>query len=80
MAVGVTSDELARRVEKTIRACRERVTGVGREQYEQADGSQRFELMTPLEVVRWAREEAQDLNVYATMLDVRLQQIEEALS
>lgn len=74
----MTSDELAARVEVFILACRGRVLGSGRDQYEMG-GVQRFESMTPLELVGWAREEAQDLAVYATMVDVRLQALEEKL-
>ena len=74
----MTSDELARRVEETIRACRERVLGVGHDQY--ADGDrQAFERMSPLKLIEMAREEVQDLTVYAVMTDIQLQKIEEML-
>lgn len=77
-AEAVTSEELAARVEEFIRAAQARVLGSGREQYE-SDGTQRFESMTAGELIAWAREEAQDLAVYATMADLRLQEMESRL-
>lgn len=74
----MTSDELAARIGAFVAACQSRVRGSGREQYE-SNGVQRFESMTPLELVQWAREEAQDLSNYAVMADIRLQVLEEKL-
>ena len=74
----MTSAELAERVEGFIRACKSRVMGTGNDQYSTAEG-QAFERMSPLELVRMAREEAQDGAVYMAMLDVQLAKLEEAL-
>jgi len=75
----VTSDQLAARVDAFARACWGRVRDKGNlADYDSGD-TQRFEKMTPLELVVWAREEAQDLSNYAAMLDIQLQRIEERL-
>lgn len=74
----MTSEELADEVGHFIRQCRGRILGIGAEQYEEG-GRQKFETMPLVELVVYAREEAQDLAVYAAMLDIRLKQLEEAL-
>ena len=74
----MTSEELADEVGQFIQACRGRILGVGAEQYEQEDG-QKFETMPLLELIQYAREEAQDLAVYAAMIDIRLSRFEDAL-
>ncbi|MEU8780034.1 hypothetical protein [Streptomyces sp. NPDC048637] len=74
----MTSDELADEVGHFIRQCRGRILGIGAEQYEEG-GRQKFETMPLVELVVYAREEAQDLAVYAAMLDIRLKRLEEAL-
>jgi len=75
----MTSEELADEVGHFIRACRSRILGVGAEQYDEGNGQQKFETMPLVELVVYAREEAQDLAVYAAMLDIRLKRLEEAL-
>jgi hypothetical protein len=75
----VTSEELADEVGHFIRQCRGRILGIGAEQYDQGDGQQKFEGMPLVELVVYAREEAQDLAVYAAMLDIRLKRLEDAL-
>jgi hypothetical protein len=52
--------------------------GVGADQYSEGD-RQRFETMPLGDLIQYAREEAQDLAVYATMLDIRLQRLASAL-
>jgi hypothetical protein len=74
----MTSEELADEVSHFIRACRTRILGIGAEQYEESDG-QKFEKMPLGELVEYAREEAQDLAVYAAMLDIRLKRLEGTL-
>ncbi|MDL5204934.1 MULTISPECIES: hypothetical protein [unclassified Streptomyces] len=74
----MTSDELADEVGHFIRQCRGRILGIGAEQYEEPEG-QKFETMPLVELVTYAREEAQDLAVYAAMLDIRLKRLEDAL-
>lgn len=81
---GMTSQQLADYVQQFITAAQSRVTGVGHDQYGRSgpDGKPRqlFEDMTPGQILRMAREEAQDLAVYAAMLDIRLARIGEALN
>jgi hypothetical protein len=74
----MTSEELADEVSHFIGECRGRILGIGAEQYEEPDG-QKFEKMPLVELVVYAREEAQDLAVYAAMLDIRLKRLEDAL-
>lgn len=75
---GIPPAGLAAYVGEFIAAATARVNGPGAEQY--FDGAaQKFERMTPLELVEWAREEAQDLAVYAAMLDIRLARVRNAL-
>lgn len=81
---GLSADELSEGVLKFLAACIGRVQGPGREQYERPrDGHrgvyQAFEHMTPLELVQMAREEVQDLGVYAAMTDIRLARLQAAL-
>ncbi|MGW0920413.1 hypothetical protein ACWD3J_15510 [Streptomyces sp. NPDC002755] len=74
----MTSEELADEVGHFIRQCRGRILGIGAEQYEEAEG-QKFETMPLLDLIQYAREEAQDLAVYAAMIDIRLSRFEDAL-
>ncbi|MFF0481081.1 hypothetical protein [Streptomyces sp. NPDC004435] len=75
----MTSEELADEVGHFIRQCRGRILGIGADQYQEPDGRQKFETMPLVELVIYAREEAQDLAVYAAMLDIRLKKLEDAL-
>ncbi|MEQ4716121.1 hypothetical protein [Nonomuraea sp. B19D2] len=77
-AVGITSDQLAEAVEDAIRSAKRRVIGVGKEQYDQGD-TQHFEGMTLAQLLDWAGEEAQDLIVYAVMLDIRIKRVKRQL-
>lgn len=45
--------------------------GPGNEQYSYGD-TQQFEEMSPAEIIQMAREEVQDLVVYAVMADIQL--------
>ncbi|MEU3618821.1 hypothetical protein ABZ725_41840 [Streptomyces sp. NPDC006872] len=58
--------------------CTNRILTVGAEQYSDGD-TQKFETMPILGLVQYAREEAQDLAVYAAMLDIRLSRLEALL-
>lgn len=73
---GMTSADLAYGLGTFLNAAVARIAGTGREQYEKRDRNgkpfQAFEQMTPLELLQMAREEVQDLGVYAAMLDIRL--------
>jgi hypothetical protein len=72
----MSSVDLADGVHDFITECMKRIHGPGREQYEKRRDNggvfQAFEQMTPLEILQAAREEVQDLGVYAAMLDIRL--------
>lgn len=70
----MTSEDLANHVEAAIRRCRGRVTGIGNEQYSEGE-KQKFESMTPVELLEWALEEADDLIVYGVMTGIRINQI-----
>jgi hypothetical protein len=74
----VSPEELADEVGHFIRQCRGRILGIGAEQYSEAEG-QKFETMPLIELIQYAREEAQDLAVYAAMIDIRLSRFENAL-
>ncbi|WP_200209077.1 hypothetical protein [Micromonospora coerulea] len=75
---GMTPDALAEYVGAFVKLAQGRIKGTGADQYATPEG-QRFERMTPGELVEWAREEAQDLAVYAAMLDIRLARVADAL-
>jgi len=74
----VTSEELADQVESAVRAARGRVLGVGREQYDDGSGVQRFETLPMHELAEWLIEEADDLIAYAVMLRIRASRLVEA--
>lgn len=75
----MTSEELANEVMTAVAACQERVMGVGNEQYSFGE-TQKFEELPLGELVLMAREEVQDLIVYAVMTDIRLKRLEAALN
>lgn len=76
---GMSPLDLATAVAATVGACQSRVVGVGAEQY--SDGTaQKFEGAKVSELIAMAREEAQDLVVYAVMTDIRLARIEAAIA
>lgn len=72
------SEDLANYVDDAIERCRGRVMGVGDEQYSEGD-KQKFESMTPTDLLEWALEEADDLIVYGVMTGIRIKQILERL-
>ncbi|GAA0955521.1 hypothetical protein [Nonomuraea longicatena] len=74
----MTSEQLAEAVEETVRAAKARVTGVGKDQYDQGD-TQQFETMTTRELLQWAHEEALDLVVYGVMTAIRIKRVERQL-
>ncbi|MER7445014.1 hypothetical protein [Micromonospora avicenniae] len=75
---GVSPDDLADYLTRFVNAARSRVLGVGAEQYATGE-RQLFETLTPAQLIDMAREEAQDLAVYAAMMDIRLARLGEAL-
>jgi hypothetical protein len=84
MRFGLSSEELTDAVDVFLWGAAFRVIGTGAEQYEKHDKNgqpfQAFEEMTPLELVQNAREEVQDLGVYAAMTDLRLARLQAALA
>ncbi len=74
----MTPGELSARFFDFMKQCNGRILTVGAEQYSEGD-TQKFETMPLLELVQYAREEAQDLAVYAAMLDIRLSRLEASL-
>jgi hypothetical protein len=76
MRFGLSSEELVQAVDRFMWGAANRVLGTGAEQYEKLDKNgqpfQAFEEMTPRQLLTMAREEVQDLGVYAAMLDLRL--------
>jgi hypothetical protein len=75
----VTSEELAREVKAAVAACQDRVMGPGNSQYSYGE-TQKFEEMPLGDLVEMAREEVQDLIVYAVMTDIRLKRLQEAIN
>ncbi|WP_440066395.1 hypothetical protein [Streptosporangium sp. OZ121] len=75
----MTSDQLAAAVESAVKAAKARVMGVGKDQYETPDGNQGFESMSLAELLDWASEEAEDLMVYAVMLQIRITRVKRIL-
>lgn len=84
MNFGISSSDLGLAVNIFLFGAVERISGTGAEQYEKRDKNgnpfQAFEEMTPLELIKMAREEVQDLGVYAAMTDLRLARMQAALA
>jgi hypothetical protein len=70
----MTSEELATQVDQMIEECRERVMGVGHDQYS-VGNKQRFEIMLLDDLFEYAEEELRDLVIYACMLRIRLRKL-----
>ncbi|MCB5179535.1 hypothetical protein [Streptomyces antimicrobicus] len=75
----MTPAELADYASDFIGKCRSRILGIGAEQYDEG-GDQTFERIPLPDLIRYAREEAQDLAAYAAMIDIRLSRLESAFS
>ncbi|MET9729316.1 hypothetical protein ABZZ79_01235 [Streptomyces sp. NPDC006458] len=71
----MTPEQLANGFYEFTKECTRRILTVGADQYSNGE-EPKFETMPLPELVAWAREEAQDLGVYAAMLDIRLQRLE----
>lgn len=74
----MTSEELAAEVATAIERVQGRVLGVGHEQYDTPEG-QRFERLSPAQIVAEALEEVDDLVVYATTLGIQLRRLQSRL-
>lgn len=68
----MTSEELAARVTA-------RVLGVGHEQYS-LGSEQKFEHLPIYELFEWTQEELDDVIVYAVMLSIRLERLQDAVA
>lgn len=73
----MNAEEMAEHEEIFIRAIKLRTLGPGR--HYETDGVMRFENMTPLQIIEYAREEVQDLANYAFMLDFQLAKLAKVL-
>lgn len=72
------SAELAEEVIDTVVDCAVRIKGTGHEQYSIGD-QQKFERMSLVDLIQYAREEVQDEINYAVMRDIRLRRLQRAL-
>lgn len=75
----MNSAQLADEVETLVRNCRERVMGVGDEQYSEGD-TQKFERLPLTSVVDYALEEVEDIVNYAAMLHIRLRRLKAVIA
>lgn len=71
----MTSEELAEEVEKVVARCRERITGIGNEQYSLPSGLQDFELRSFDELLQMYLEEIEDGINHLVMLHIRFTRI-----
>lgn len=76
----MNSREFADQVTNIVTALRHRIIGIGTDQYEQPDGTQRFETRPIEQIVIDALEEVDDLIVYAAQLRIRLEDLQRTLA
>lgn len=74
----MNSEELAEEVAEAIESCVKRVMGVGKEQYEDVAGKQKFEKISLPALLREALEELDDVMVYNVMLRIRMKNLLDA--
>ncbi len=72
-------EELAAIVEKIVKECRERVEGVGAQQYYTPGKPQKFEVMPLDDLMVYAKEELLDQIVYCVMAYIRFDRLEQAV-
>lgn len=75
---GMSSEDLAEAVEEFITKCKNRIKGVGNQQYSE-DGYQKFEIMDLDDLFEYIEEEIEDIPNYCAMLHIRLRRVREAL-
>lgn len=75
----MNSEEFADQVGDIVTALKHRIVGIGTEQYQQPDGTQRFETRPINQIVVDALEEVDDLIVYAAQLRIRLEILQKSL-
>lgn len=76
----MTSEELADIVTDEVGRLTERIMGIGAEQYAEEGKPQKFETMSLDGLFEYAREELDDIIVYAVMLRIRLDRAEQAIT
>lgn len=76
----MTPAELAAEVEAAIAECRERVEGVGAQQYYVPGQPQRFEFMDLDGLFEYAEEEVRDGIVYLVMLRIRMRRLRQMVA
>lgn len=72
------SQDLAEHVQIIADAAKNRILGVGNEQYSFGE-EQRFEGLPLTTLFDWMQEELQDVVSYATMLSIRIERVRKAL-
>jgi hypothetical protein len=76
--VGMSSDALSQYVLEFASFCMARVTGPGKDQYDHG-GSQKFEALSPDQLLDELAEELADVGNYAAMLFIRVRRVQAAL-
>lgn len=76
----MNSTEFSDQVGNIVTALKHRIVGIGADQYEQPDGTQRFETRPLEQIVIDALEEVDDLIVYGAQLRIRLEHLQQTLS
>jgi hypothetical protein len=75
---GMSSDDLAEFVGEFVTDCKDRIKGVGKQQYSE-DGYQKFEIMDLDDLFEYIEEEIRDIPNYCAMLFIRMRRVREAL-
>lgn len=79
----MTSEQLRDYVSDLVLACGTRITGPGNEQYSKIVDGEPVQLVEQLplaDICQWAREELQDLIVYAAALHLRFERLEDSIT
>jgi hypothetical protein len=74
----MSSDDLAEFVGEFVTDCKDRIKGVGKQQYSE-DGYQKFEIMDLDDLFEYIEEEIRDIPNYCAMLFIRMRRVREAL-
>lgn len=75
----MTSEELAEETERIISCAQSRILGTGKNQYS-TGGTQKFEEMTPLDLLDEAQDEILDLINYSVMTYIRVERIKQTIN
>lgn len=71
----MSPEDLAAEIESVVRACTERVTGIGAQQYYKPGEPQKFETMPFDDLAEYYEEELRDIINYAVMTHIRLRRL-----